>query len=188
MQSILPELGPQQATIQFLTPSIVKYKIKENPQPNQQTIRLIFENKIIAEVRENGGLIFPAPWHDLPMDLTSLTEIKKRRDTINNYFCAMTRTAVQRSQYISELNRLLHDEESLYETSASEECDSNHRPYIKIVYNLPSNGSHQGFTRGFDIYSSWNQLSIDLEKAKEFTKQAEQEFDKKSSQNIRISE
>lgn len=187
MQKIHPELSPQQAILQILAPLISKYKIEENPQPDHQTLFLTFDGKIIVGVHENGWLVLPAPWPDLPTVPMSINEIKIRTVAIDNYFLAMTRTTKQRSQYISELNRRLHEDESLYETSACYGCDWSHRPFINIEYKMPPNGSHQGFASYTHIYSSWNRLSIDLQIAKEFTKQAEQEFDKICKQNTRIS-
>ena len=52
MQNIPPELSPQQAILQFLTPLIDKYKIEVNPRPDQQSLFLMFENKFIAGIHE----------------------------------------------------------------------------------------------------------------------------------------
>lgn len=187
MQNIPPEPSPQQAILQFLTPLIDKYKIEVKSQPDQQTLFLVFDNKIIAAIHENGWLILPAPWPDLPTIPMSINEINIRTVAINNYLFAMTRTTEQRSQYISALNRRLHDEESLYETSACYGCDWSHRPFINIEYKMQPKGSHSGFATYLHIYSSWNRLSIDTQIAKEFTKQAEQELDQINMRNVRIS-
>lgn len=187
MQNIHPELCPQKIILQFLTPLIDKYKIEVNPRPDQQSLFLMFENKFIAGIHENGWLILPAPWPDLPTFPMSINAIKIRTVAIDNYFFAMTRTTEQRSQYISALNQRLHDEESLYETSACYGCDWSNRPFINIEYKMPPNGSHSGYATYLHIYSSWNRLSIDLQIAKEFTNKAEHELDEINRQNTRTS-